>query len=250
MPRTSNQHNPRFIKLKSWKVTISTKGDIPQDVVESFYRYVFRNAHIEMHYTVIERGETGRKHLHSLLCFSVGYDQAYLQNYFWRHCVKPFVDETHIGKIAVRVDINSNDTWINEYLRKEDGVEIITNEYDADRESEFYPTEREQQTLQTFVNASDAADPFYAEHSGLYAIWLRDRVRYGDLETVSTTSLAQSYFYNRMYVQKNMRIIRDKRALWAMSECLHRYLAMDDTLNFEDRKFHAGLQGPTFDFQG
>lgn len=245
--------NPRrYIKLRSWKVTISTKGDIPEEVVQKYYEYVFSNPNIEMHYTVVERGETGRKHLHGLVCLKDGKPSAYLQNYIWRHFVQPYVDDSHIGKIAVRLDVNADDRWISEYLKKEQAVEIISNEYDVGRESEFYPTDGEQQTLKAFVDAASAVDPYYAEHAAFYEqfVMALPGHKYSIFRHVSTSALAERYFNNRMYVLKDMKVIRDPRVVHQMARALHRYATGDDLLDFEDRKYHASLDGPVMDFRG
>lgn len=245
--------NPRRdIKLRSWKVTLSTKGDIPPSVVDRYYQYVFKNANVLMHYTVIERGETGRKHLHGLICLDKGQDQDYLQNYLWRHIVKPFVDDTHIGKIAARVDINSDDRWINEYLKKEAGVEIITSEYDIAKESEFYPTADEQARLQVLVGASNALDSYYAEHAGWFAEWLRTHpgYRYADAAAVATTALCIEYFKYRMFNLRDMKVIRDRRIRCQIASALALYITRSSDLDFEERKWCAAEHGPTFDFRG
>lgn len=243
--------NPRRqIKLRSWKVTISTKGDIPKEVVDKYYQWVFKNA--AMHYTVIERGQTGRKHLHGLVCFEKGLDQDYLQNYIWRHHVQRFVDDTHKGKIAVRVDINSDNRWITEYLKKEAGVEVISKEYDIAKESEYYPTADDQVRLQVLVGASNALDSYYAEHAGWFADWLRTQSGYGyaDAESAATSALCLQYLKHRMFNLRDMTVIRDRRIRCQIASALASYITKSSDLDFEERKWCASEHGPTFDFRG
>lgn len=246
MPSSVN-HGLRDLKLRSYKVTLSTKYDIADRTVEKFVNWVRNNA--EMHYTVIERGKSGVRHLHSLVCFTVGKARRNLADYFWRHHVKPFNEgcEQHA---AVDVSINSDDRWISEYLLKEADVEVKSNDYDRAREAEFYPTVEQQEILQVFVGSRTAVDSFYAEHAGFFTLWFRDNVARHQDVAAATTAHCLQYFYHRMHVSKDMRVMSDPRRVRQQAQALARYVTSDSRLNFEDRKYCAAEHGPVMDFNG
>lgn len=205
-----------------------------------------------MSYFVVELGESGKPHLHGLICTEKGFDKTDLQGRIWRDYVRDFVDKDNIPGVACRLDVNYDDRWINEYLSKEAGVRVVQNLYNAEREHEFYPTPEQTLVLQIYRDASEAADSFYSEHSAFYKIWLGEQPgnRYAVVEHVSTAKLAGKYFEWRMYVKKNMSVIIDTRRLHQMARALDKYTREDCEPDFEDRKYYASLRGPVLDFSG
>lgn len=229
----------RVIPLKSFKLTISPKGDVSKDTIDRVVAYAMKS---DMYHVVLEHGTSGKAHIHALLNYSTPKLAPKIQENVWQRMVKPFSPGS-IGKFAVQVNANYDSRWASEYLSKESTHEVLATNYDASLESNYYPSPEVQTTLQTISRVHVAVDSFYAEHALLFAEYVIRRPHPGVTDAIE-------YFYNRMFVKKDMRVNADKRRVHQMAHALLRYHLSDQRLDFEDRKFVASLDGPAFDFRG
>lgn len=235
------------VKLKCFKVTISTKYDVSDETVAKFSKWCQKNT--TMHHMVIEKGDTNVKHIHALLCIEKGYVKRHLQDYVWKHFVRDF-NEGCIARYAVRVDVNYDDKWYNDYLRKESDVEIVSTNYDASHEGKFYPSAEEQEYFQACASVNSACDPWYADHELKFKEWWLERRDGNRFKPPPHGADVHEYLLDCMYVQRTMKPIADERRRRQLAASLARYVTKDAKNNYEDRKYFASLEGPVVDFHG
>lgn len=234
----------RDLKLKGFKLTVSTKYDISELTVEKIASYVKKNCDMGM--VVLENGESGVLHLHALLNFADGRVKRNLSDHFWKFFVKPFNEEC-IQKWAVRFDVLYDEYWRMEYLKKEATRRLVLDNYDDGRAAEYYAPFEVQAYLQSVSVASDACDPFYAMHAVEFNEWIK-RDTPGPPRVVTLTTCLE-YLHHRMFVAKNMKIISQHRRAYEIADRLYRYVTSNVTLDFEDRKWVASREGPVLDFR-
>lgn len=225
-------------KLRSFKLTVSPKYDIPDEVVISITKYLQSNT--AMCHIVLENGESGKLHLHALMCYQNGVVKRNIADTIWKRFVKPECPES-IQRIAVRVDVNYDNRWIKEYLCKESTCQQVFTNYDPTRESEFYPPEEIQVELQNIAIVNASCDPVYTEHEQRFNEWLKTKVinRPGCLpyHPKPTPELCCEYFKYRMYVQRDMKVIEDERRLFRKSYCLYEFSTKNTTVCATGKKF-------------
>lgn len=231
--------------LRGYKLTVSTKFDVSDETVGRIVKYVKKNA--EMAYVVIERGDSGVRHLHALLCLKKEICKRNLEDYVWRH----FVSSCNEGcqqKWAVRADVLYDSGWRDWYLSKEEGREVIYEDFDDGKIEQFYPSSEIQARLQAIRDVNNASDSYIAGHADRFKEWNK-REGPGPSRDV-TRARCLEYFYWRMYGEKDMKVVMDPRRVRQMAGSLYRYVTSDLSLDFEDRKWVASHDGPVFDFRG
>lgn len=241
------------LKFTGWKLTISTKFDIHDETVERVKKWAHKTCH--MYWIVLERGESGVKHLHALMCRKEEAMKYSLHDHVWKHYVRPFNEEC-VGVKAVKFDILYNAEWSTWYLSKEEDHELVDKNYDVALESDYYATQEQQAILIRERDINASCDPFYARHKERFLEWNRrdtngPGVDVGGYNSYPvTTQRCIEYFYWRMFVDKSMKVISDARRVRWLGRALERYVTADNVADFEDRKFCASLNGPVFDFSG
>ena len=71
-----------------------------------------------------------------------------MQQNMWSRFVKPYCDAGTIGGIAVKVQVAPGPGWYNEYLRKEEGVKVISTLWDGELTVQYFPDDATQKLLQ------------------------------------------------------------------------------------------------------
>lgn len=236
---------PNDLRFKGWKLTVSTKFDVSDDTVSRIVKFCENTCN--MYWVVLERGESGVKHLHALMCRKEEVSKYNLHDNIWKRYVKPYNEEC-IGSKAVRCDILYNNEWSSWYLSKEPDHELCAKVYDVEFESEYFATEEQQTVLVRERDINASADPFYARHQECFLEW-NERDTPGPANPV-TTQRCIEYFYWRMFVDKSMKVMSDARRVRWLGRALERYITGDNVADFEDKKFCASLHGPVFDFSG
>ena len=202
--------------FRAFNVTISVREDISDECVAAVYKWIKKNA--QFYYCVCE-SDTSKRHLHAMLLFAEIRNKKKMRENLWDRLVKPF-HPTSVGRVALNIHVCPGRKWIDEYLIKEAGVEVIgchlPNESLGDPSIlTFFPTEAEQEKL---MAAKDVViDLFYNKHEIAYKEYLKDR------SFVSSSATAHEYFLHRMFVGKDMRVIADSRRVHQLSVALHRY---------------------------
>lgn len=236
------------IKLNAFKLTISTKYDISQTTVDLFAKWAQKRA--TMHHVVLETGSSGVKHLHALLCFQDGYIKRNLEDYVWRQFVQNHNEES-TKIVSTRADVLYDDRWIMEYLSKEEDAVVVSSDYDAAREGEFYPDQATQEHLQTVALVNSSCDTVFADHEQRYWIFHRSVLHPGPgTGGLCTPTTCFQYYLWRMNCERTMRVCTDERRNRQNGLGLYRYITKDYNPGFEDRKYYASYEGPVMDFRG
>lgn len=236
------------IPLRAFKLTYSVPGDISEQSVGLIKRWAEKNA--DMHHLVIERGESGKKHLHGLVCLPKAIIKRNVQDDHWKRFIKPFHPDAK-QRCAVHVDVLYNSVWRDEYLKKEADHVVVSTDYDDERSSEYYPDQATQDRLQAIAAASGASDTFYASHAVSFQAWFDGEYHSEPGPRVAITiAHGIEYFYYRMHVAKDMQVMIDERRIRQMGHALYRYVTSSKELSFEDRKYVASCDGPAMDFRG
>lgn len=185
---------------RAFQITISVPGDVSVETEDLFLKWIKKNA--VMSYVVAELGESDRRHLHALALFKDSRLSKKLHENIWDRFVKPHHPYA-IGRRAVLVQVCPGNDWYNTYLKKESGVEVLYNNYDPEAAESYFPTREVQETLMATKKITGVACP-----------WLEH-----DIETwtgsafENTPTGALCYLKDRMFVQRNMIPLADKRKL-------------------------------------
>lgn len=199
--------------VRAFNLTVSVKEDISDECVRAIKKWLTKN--VTYVHCVLEQ-ETSKRHLHAAIYFKEPRDKKKLRENLWDRQVKPF-HPTSIGRVAVQIQAAPGRKWIDEYLQKENNVEVILSILPEDRSEldEYYPDEETQVMLRSAKDKT--VDVFYATHEVVYKEWLHENT------WSSSTQTAHEYFSMRMFVRKDMRVIADSRRVHQMAVALHKY---------------------------
>jgi len=228
------------IAFRGFKVTISTKSPVTIDDDKIFQKYCAKKC--DMFHIVAEHGSNGKRHLHILMCCKVACFKRNLCDTLWK-----LIKENHSDSkqgIAVRCDVLYNNVWYDTYLNKESDHEVVYTNYDASLEVNYYATPEQQEYLQARITSSSAVDPYYSKLSTEFESYWSGRTG------VPLRGDCIQYLQYRMFVVKDMRCIRDPKAINQIGVTLWRYFTSNADLDFEQRKYCASLDGPIVNFDG
>lgn len=140
----AGQANSGQIKVHTFKITVSVKGNISDQCVRSVCKALRKFRQI---YVVCEQGAAGtHRHLHALVQSETPREKRNIQTVIAK-VVKACHPDSN-GK-AVKVNTCYDTEWYDEYLRKEDGVENIdTDNFDIDLFRDALPDQATQDALQ------------------------------------------------------------------------------------------------------
>lgn len=203
--------------VRAFNLTVSVRENISDACIKALKTFIKKVC--LWYYIVLERGESGKLHMHACLFFKDSRDKKKLRENIWDRFVKPY-HSTSIGRIAVHIQAMPGTKWIDEYLLKEEGVEVLEQVLPpakADLE-EFIPTQEVQDMLiKAAEKEQKSTDPFYAMHEVAYKQWLHENT------WVSSSQTAHEYFQWRMFVKKDQRVVADSRRVHQMAVALHKY---------------------------
>lgn len=134
------------LKFRCFRITLSPVSDITDDTKLQIVQWCRRQSFA---YAVLEHGNSGKRHAHIAVLTPKETERATLQESWWKRIKNAYPGS--VGRIAVVVNIMYNNDWYNEYLRKEDGREVIYDNYDSDIVSECFPTSEQQAQLVELV---------------------------------------------------------------------------------------------------
>ena len=223
---------------RAFNLTVSVKGDINEPCIKALKKWLTKNT--KYVYAVIEN-DTGKAHLHASMFFVDPRDKKKMRENIWDRQVKPF-HPTSIGRFAVHIQACPGRKWVDEYLKKDQGVEVLINDMQSlDVLEEYFPSQEIQEKL---MDAKEkTVDVFYAVHEVEYKKYLEEKD-----SPPSTSVLAHKYFLNRMCVKKDMRCIADSRRVHQMAVMLHRYSCDSDELTSLEDNTHT-KENMSFDWQ-
>lgn len=174
-----------------------------------------------------------------MLAFEEPKNKKHLKSNIWQQQVRPY-HPTSIGGKAVNLHVCPGRKWIDEYLQKEDTVEIIASvlpqeELGHEPIYAFFPTQEQQESL---MAAKDKVlDMFYANHKKTHKDWLHERT------FVSATATAHEYFKYRMFVTKDMRVIANSRRVHQINCAMLAYATESQKLTALELQQHRKENG-------
>lgn len=215
------------MKLQSFRVTVSVKGDLSKEAETKILTYLRKKTLYA--FVVAEHGGSAKRHLHAAVVMKEAMEGNDLVGYIWK-LVQP-VHPDSIRKYAVKKNAMVNHDWYDEYLRKETGVEVLYDKYDRDAVAGFFPTDAEQQLLMDHVVADTndkPADPYFDR---LEKEWTEYDPHESDYES------AARFLNYIMFVARTERCISDTRRFnqiaWTLYKYRNKRLDVDvDTKNY------------------
>ena len=161
MPDSKKSKVKMVFHLKAFLITVSFRTDINDECIKWIKKYLGNNA--KYHYTVVEHGESGVAHLHTIFYTDEAKNGADIKNQWWK-ALDPKQNDDSKRKYAIKVNVCHDQTWYDEYLKKENDCTIITDEWPRDETvlTSYYPDEATQKALQAIGKAgyarSDVSD--------------------------------------------------------------------------------------------
>lgn len=209
------------IAVKTYRVTISVKGDISDGLVKWVQKTYFDTNK----YVVLEYGQNGQKHMHMLIQFEQAKQKKNLRDVLFRAIKKYHPDSN--GKALV-LNTCYNMEWYDTYLRKEDDcIDVDTDNFDAGAFESALPDKATQATLQ------DAQ-----RRKPIGAYWLDHEQRWIEFSPDNTSyESAIVYFKTRMYVTRDMEPISNLKKLRDIAYTLWAYRNKAATCDFGDTAY-------------
>lgn len=205
---------------QAFNLTLSPKEDISDECVSRIKSWLKKTT--QYCYAVCEHGASGKRHLHSAMFFAENKNKKNMCDTIWK-IVRQFHGNS-VQRYAVHIQVSPGRKWIDEYLHKEDGVDIILNTLPSDTAilDDYFPSEEVQAVLTKDSKQDDKIwDKFYHYHEIKYKEWLTERTWFSSHQT------AVEYFYYRMTVSKDMPCNSDSRKVLQQALMLHRYSTGD-----------------------
>lgn len=231
------------IPLKGFKITISTKFDVSDETIQVFTKWAKKAT---MHHIVLEHGSSGTKHLHALVCYENSKIKRNIQDFVWRHHVKNFNEGNNIQKYAVRVDVLYDSHWIEEYLKKEANYVVHSTNYDAQRESDYYPEPGVKEALESLQTAFARSD-----YWGDLATKFEEHYlpKHHNIRPAQYPIEAiHEFYFGLMFAERSIPVISDDRRRRQNVYCLWLLVNKITSPSYEDRKYYASHDGPVCDF--
>jgi len=199
----------KVLDTKTFLVTISVPGDLNDELIKKVCAWVRKQT--TNAYVVTEHGASDRLHLHALMVFKESRLSAKIRENLFTRFVKPYHPDA-IGRVAVVVTVQYDHKWYDEYLRKEKTSTTHVDTYDRETVTSYFPTLAVQEALQTKREISRSGDRVMSEH---LLRWT------ADTSAAVTPEGALIYFKKRMFVDRDMIIIVDKRKLCQKAYALY-----------------------------
>lgn len=227
----------KAFKLKTFKVTLSFADDA--DDADDAWLVKYLKRYTSHAYAVAEHGENGKRHLHAAMCFTDMRLRDHVRDSFVLY-IKKRNSTAHadsLPKVAVVVNAMHDHLWYEEYLKKENDVQVLYDTYDADEVGKHFPSADIQRELQAIRDINRAGDPRFANLHVKFLEWYQ-----GDLRAVSFEHTFE--FLNRlMYVDKTHRVIQDPRKVHQACLALYRYVTGDIRMLDIDKRFMTDVFG-------
>lgn len=222
------KRNPENLKCQTFLITLSPKTDLTDETVKEFIAYIKKKT--QYAYVVTEIGDKGKLHLHCAAVWNMLVDKRNIFDYWAKKMVQGYPGS--IGKYAVKVTIQYNHDWYDEYLRK--GGRVEYNTYVRDEVTKYFPTRELQQRLCELKGAPEMrmhiADQMLSE-------WISKDPSDSSYES------AIRYIKYRMYVENKTPYYIDARKMrelcWFMYEKRNQVLEP----NVEDKNFASRMTG-------
>lgn len=186
------------IVTRAFQLTVSVKGDLSIECEEKLVSWIRKNTH--MHHVVIELGTSNRRHMHACMIFSESRLPCKLKSNIWDRLVKPFHPDSLAAR-AIKVQVMPGNKWYDEYLRKEQEVQVLSSTWDREKAESFFPTPSEQESLVALAQRKGQACPYLTE----------DIEAWSGSTFENTPEGALAYLKHRMFVLRNLQPIADPR---------------------------------------
>jgi len=135
--------SPQVI-TRTFLLTVSVKGDLSEESYTKITNYVKK---CKYGYVVLETA-ANKIHLHACLAFETHRNESKLRENIWDRYVKKHHPDS-IGEVAVKMSVQYNHTWYDEYLSKEEERRVLYDNYDRDAITSLFPDAHTQDILQS-----------------------------------------------------------------------------------------------------
>lgn len=220
--------NPENLRCQTFLITLSPKSDIEDETVQSFTRYIKKKT--QFAYIVTEFGTNGKKHLHCCCVWSMPIDKRNIHDYWSKILVKDYPGS--IGRYAVKVTVQYNHDWYDEYLRK--GGDVVLDTYERDSVTRFFPSAEQQSRLVELKG-----QPEVRLH-----ISLEMCSEWQDKDPIDASyESAIRYMNHRMFVEKRGPFIVDPRKQQQLGWFIYRMRNQIVEPSVSDRNFANQMTG-------
>lgn len=166
-PGTTSDDKGEDLLLRTYEVTLSPKGDIPEACYKECMEYIEKNC--GYYIAVLERGKKSNQlHMHAAIDFKKPLNRKSVRDYFTRTVAKYF-DRSKRKHAVVVVNMYNHD-WYDEYLRKDADAVVLGEKYDREEVEKHFPTPEEQLILQQKQKDRDIV-PIHVQ---VYNAWRED----------------------------------------------------------------------------
>jgi hypothetical protein len=233
-PENLHPENPSVdLKARTFLITLSPKTDLTDDTIEEFKNYIKKKT--QYAYIVTETGDNGKKHLHCCAVWSMDVHKRNIHDYWSKKMTQEYPGS--IGRYAVKVTVQYDHKWYDEYLRK--GGDVIYDEYDRDAVTKFFPSAEKQARLIELKGATPEMRVHILDQ--MLAEWLDKEPNDSSYES------AIRFVKYRMYVENKTPYYVDNRKLcqacWFMYEKRNQIVQPNaEEINYGSRMTCNGLK--------
>jgi len=225
-------------ETRSFLLTVSVKGDLSIECEEALVKFIRKNT--LMHHVVIEHGSSGKRHLHACMIFKKARTGPKLENNLHERFIKPFHADSP-QRFATKVQVCPGNNWYNEYLTKEQDVQVLSTSWDPEAATDHFPTQQVQEALQAKSKMASVSSPHIEKR---VAEWIAS-----SFENSPEGSLC--FLKHCMYVDKSMIPIADPRKLTEKAFMHYQYRnGITDPTERERWLLKQLQEGPSYDVPG
>lgn len=190
------------LKLQAFKITLSFKTDVTQEMIKWLLRWLDGNT---IHrYVVTELDKSGKEHLHACVIWNTKIAGNTLKDRIWTYGYMKYQRDDSVRRVAIKINVLYDNKWYQEYLRKDPNRELLEDEWpkQSDQLEPYYPSKEEQKTCQAIGKAGVARNG-NLHMCEAFSQWC-------DAEGVEYDPIAAGEWLNRYYMDRHIQFDRKK----------------------------------------
>ena len=212
------------MKLHTWELTVSTKGDIDDDCVGGIVAYFKKKCR----YGFVVLEYAAKWHLHAVVCFKQPIEKKHIEETVWEKVKKYHPDS--IKTKALKTVVQYDHDWRSNYLQKDEHKKVLWDHYHEEDYTKFFPSKEEQEKL---IKAKESRTMAASDHKS--PVFQRYLQMWTNYSTQDTYEAAVEWFKYAMYVECSIPIMVDQRRMRQNAWALHEFRTKNTKVTAEDR---------------
>lgn len=208
--------------MSSFCITVRPKNGLHNEYDHEIMKYIEKHKYG----AYVHEMEDEARHLHAQIWIDKKTDMNNIRKSLFRICEKCDPDYSPATKkvLSQGVKFAYNDDFVNKYMIKENEIEYKNIPEDT---TKYYPTEEEQKEFKK--KANHVSDAYFNK---LKDLWEEEYPEYEFDHNTTKIDIAR-FYYNLMFRDKKIAVIRDDKMRKANCKCLLHYIYPNQTYMYD-----------------